>query len=208
VPEAEEIARTVPVVRAAADRGVPISIDTRKAAVAQAALAAGASMLNDVSALAYDPEMFGVVAAAKVPVCLMHAQGVPKTMQEAPQYDDVLLDVYDFLEARICAAEVYGIPRTRIVIDPGLGFGKTLEHNLALLRGLSLFHGLGCALLVGASRKRFIGTLTNTPVPRERMPGSVAVMLAAVRQGVQIVRVHDTLASRQALTLWQAATGK
>ncbi|MEL6645707.1 MAG: dihydropteroate synthase [Pseudomonadota bacterium] len=209
VPAEVEIARTEPVI-AALNREVPvpISIDTRKGAVAEAAFAAGAGMLNDVAALSFDDRIAGVAAAHGVPVCLMHAQGDPQTMQNNPRYDDVLLDVYDFLEARIAVAEAAGIPRDRIVVDPGIGFGKTLEHNLALLRGLSLFHGLGCPILIGASRKRFIGTLSGADAPADRMPGSVAVALAAVAQGVQIVRVHDISATRQALTLWTAATGQ
>ncbi|MEM9343489.1 MAG: dihydropteroate synthase [Pseudomonadota bacterium] len=207
VPPEEEIARTAPVIEALTGLP-PVSIDTRKAAVARAALNAGAALVNDVSALAFDPNMAATVAQANVPVCLMHAQGQPKSMQRDPTYDNVLLDVYDALDASIARAEVAGIPRARIIVDPGIGFGKTLDHNLALLRGLSLFHGLGCPVLLGASRKRFIGTLTDTPVAADRMPGSVAVALHAVQQGIQIVRVHDTLATKQALTLWQASRGQ
>jgi dihydropteroate synthase len=203
----DEIARTAPVLgalrRASA---IPLSIDTRKAPVARAALQAGATMVNDVSALGFDPHLAAVVAETGVPICLMHAQGSPETMQDDPEYDDVLLDVFDALDARIQAAVAAGIGRDRIVVDPGIGFGKTLEHNLALLRGLALFHGLGCAVLLGASRKRFIGTLANAPQTAQRMPGSLGVALAAVAKGVQIVRVHDIEETRQALTLWAAAT--
>ncbi len=206
VPEAQELDRVLPVLRGLADIA-PLSIDTRKAAVARAAVAAGAALVNDVSALNYDAGMAATVAELGVPVCLMHHQGDPATMQLAPAYDDVLLDVYDWLAERLAAAEAAGIPRARIALDPGIGFGKTAEHNLVLLRGLSLFHGLGCALVLGTSRKRFIGTMTDTPVARERVHGSVATALAGIAQGVQIVRVHDSLATRQALTLWQAATG-
>lgn len=207
VPEAEEIARTAPVISAIRSEWPgPISIDTRKAAVAQAALDAGADVINDVAALTYDPAMAGLCAESGAPVCLMHAQGDPETMQDAPHYNDVLLDVYDWLEARVRAAEAAGIPRERIVVDPGIGFGKTVQHNLALLSGLSLFHGLGCPLLLGASRKRFIGTLGGAEMATERMPGSVAVALAGIAQGVQIVRVHDIVETRQAVTLWRAAT--
>ena len=206
VPAAEEEARTVPVIAAirAAGGGVPISIDTRKAAVARAALAAGAAMLNDVSALTYDDGMAGLAAAADVPLCLMHAQGDPATMQDDPRYEDVLLDVYDFLAARIAAAEAAGIPRARLVVDPGIGFGKTEAHNLALIRGLSLFHGLGCPVLLGVSRKRFIGSIGGAPDPMRRAPGSIAVALEGLRQGVQIIRVHDIEETRQAVRLWQA----
>ncbi|MEZ5912602.1 MAG: dihydropteroate synthase [Paracoccaceae bacterium] len=208
VSEADEIGRTAPVIAALRAGGValPVSIDTRKAAVARAALSAGANMLNDVAALGYDPALAGVAAASGVPVCLMHAQGEPETMQDDPRYDDVLLDVYDFLAERVAAAEAAGIARHRIVVDPGIGFGKTLNHNLALLRGIALFHGLGCPVLLGASRKRFIGTLGQAPEAADRVPGSVAVALAGIAQGVQIVRVHDIRETRQALTLWQAVT--
>ena len=200
----DEIARTAPVIGALRGLGVPLSIDTRKAAVAEAALAAGAEIVNDVAALGFDAALAGVVAAAQVPVILMHARGTPATMQDDPVYADVLLDVYDFLEQRIAAAQAAGIPRHRIVVDPGIGFGKTAAQNLILLRGLSLFHGLGCAVLLGASRKRFIGTISGEPLADQRVPGSLAVALAAVAQGVQILRVHDVNETRAALALWQA----
>ena len=206
VPEATEITRTAPVIAAIrAGFSGPISIDTRKAAVALAALAAGADMVNDVSALGFDPAMAVLVATSGAPICLMHAQGTPEVMQQAPAYDDVLLDVYDALAGHIDLAIAAGITRDRIVVDPGIGFGKTMQHNLALLAGLSLFHGLGCALLLGASRKRFIGTLTGTETARDRAAGSVGVALAAAAQGAQILRVHDMADTRQALTLWAAA---
>jgi dihydropteroate synthase len=201
----QEIARTVPVIAAIrADASTPISIDTRKARVAQAALAAGASLVNDVSAFTFDPDMARVTAQTGAPCCLMHAQGDPATMQDAPTYDDVTLDVYDFLETRILSAEAAGIRRDQIIVDPGIGFGKTQDHNLTLLKNLSIFHGLGCAILLGASRKRFIGTLGSAPDARDRMPGSVAIALHGIRQGMQILRVHDTLATRQAMSLHMA----
>ncbi len=209
VPAPLEITRVVPLITTLRLTGftAPISVDTRKSLVAQPALAAGANMINDVAALTYDPMLAGVVSLNGAPVCLMHAQGDPKTMQEAPVYDDVLLDVYDFLEARINTAISAGIPRDRIVIDPGIGFGKTVDHNLRLLQGISLFHGLGCPILLGVSRKRFIGTLANEPEALNRLPGSVAVALEAARQGVQILRVHDVKETRQALTLAEAVWG-
>jgi len=200
-----EIDRTAPVIAAIRARSdVPVSIDTRKAPVAQAALKAGASLVNDVSGFCHDAQLAPVSAAAQVPVCVMHAQGDPKTMQEDPQYDDVLLDVYDFLESRIRVLEDAGIPRSRIITDPGIGFGKTLEHNLTILQNISLFHDLGCAILLGASRKRFIGTIGREPQASARAPGSVAVGLAALAQGVQILRVHDVAETVQAVRLWQA----
>ena len=208
VPAADEIARVAPVIAAIRGAGVttPISVDTRKAAVAGAALKAGAGIVNDVSALTFDPALASLVARAQAPLILMHAQGTPATMQADPRYDDVLLDVCDWLAGRIAVAEAAGIPRARIVVDPGIGFGKTVAHNIALIRGLSLFHGLGCAILLGASRKRFIGALGDAPDATRRGPGTIAVTLAAIAQGVQIHRVHDIDETRQALRLWQAVT--
>jgi dihydropteroate synthase len=208
VPEAEELSRVLPVIEAIRWTGVPtpVSVDTRKAGVAVKALAAGAGIVNDVSALTHDPGLARVAAAAGAPVILMHAQGDPQTMQADPRYEDVLLDVYDYLEARIAAAETAGIPRGRIAVDPGIGFGKTVAHNLALIRGLSLFHGLGCPILLGASRKRFIGSVGQEPDALRRGPGTIAVMTAALAQGVQIHRVHDIPEAKQALRLWQAVT--
>ena len=205
---AEECARTAPLIAALRQQGLqmPISIDTRKSPVAQAAIAAGASMINDVAALTYDPALGPLVAASHLPVCLMHAQGTPATMQADPRYEDVLLDVYDYLEERVAAAEAAGIARQRVIVDPGIGFGKTVAHNLALIRGLSLFHGLGCPILLGASRKRFIGEIGQAPDTDRRGPGTLAVTLAGIAQGVQIHRVHDSAEARQAVRLWMAAT--
>ena len=184
----------------------PVSIDTRKSAVARAAMDAGANLINDVAALTYDTGMASFVAQCDAPVCLMHAKGDPATMQDDPHYDNVLLDVYDFLAARIDACVAAGITRDRIVVDPGIGFGKTLAHNIALLRGLPLFHGLGCPILLGASRKRFIGTLADAPDAADRMAGSVAVALQGVAAGVQFLRVHDIKETRQAVCLQMAVT--
>ncbi len=206
VSEVEEIRRIVPVVaglRAKTD--VRISIDTRKSAVMREAVSAGADLVNDVSALMNDPLSLETAADLGVPVVLMHAQGDPRTMQQNPTYENVLLDVFDFLEARIDAAVRAGIPREHLLVDPGIGFGKTLQHNLALMSGLSLFHGLGVPVLVGASRKRFIGTLTGVETAAERVHGSVGAALAAVAQGTQIVRVHDVAATKAALAVFQAS---
>jgi dihydropteroate synthase len=202
----EEIRRVVPVIagirEAATTAGAMISIDTRNARTMRAALDAGAGMINDVSALTHDPESIAVVAAAAdVPVVLMHMLGDPATMQQAPAYDDVALDIYDYLEARIAAAEAAGIARSRIVADPGIGFGKTNAHNLALLNQLSLFHGLGVPLLVGVSRKGFIGRLSAGESADSRLAGSLALGLAAVKQGARILRVHDVAETAQALKL-------
>lgn len=208
VPVATEIARTAPVIAAIrAISDVAISIDTRKAAVAQAALESGASMVNDVSALTFDPAMAAVVAQAGVPLCLMHAQGTPQTMQENPRYHDVLLDVFDWLAARIAVAERAGIARRNLIVDPGIGFGKTVAHNLTLLRNLALLHDLGCPILLGASRKGFIGVIGQAAQVGERLPGSLAVALHGAAMGVQILRVHDSLATRQALSLQRAMIG-
>ncbi|MCF6443787.1 dihydropteroate synthase [Nereida sp. MMG025] len=202
VPADEEISRTAPVIKAIrAQSKTPISIDTRKADVAQAALDAGADLINDVAAFTFDPDLATVAANSGTPVCIMHAQGDPATMQNAPQYDDVLLDVYDFLAERIAVAVAAGIDRHQIVIDPGIGFGKTLDHNLALLHRLSLLHALGCPILLGASRKRFIGTIGDAPDAQDRLGGSIAVALDGRRQGVQITRVHDIKHTKQAFLL-------
>ncbi len=209
VPDAEEVQRTAPVIAALRDGGLdcPISIDTRKSGVARAAFGAGANILNDVTALQFDPAMAQAAADLNAPVILMHSIANPATMQDDPRYDDVLLDVYDALSARLLQAQAAGIPVHKLAIDPGIGFGKTLEHNLALLARLSLFHNLGVPVLLGASRKRFIGTIAQQGDAGKRMPGSLAVALAGVAQGMQMIRVHDVDETRQALTLWLAATG-
>lgn len=207
VATTEEIRRTAPVIAALRDAGVttPISIDTRKAAVAEAALDAGATMVNDVSGFTFDADLAPLCAARNVPVCVMHAQGDPQVMQKNPTYDNVLLDVYDFLHERIVALHAAGIATGNIIADPGIGFGKTLDHNLALLNRISLFHGLGVPVLLGASRKRFIGTLGRAPEARDRAPGSIGVALAALAQGVQTIRVHDVAEHAQAIALWRAS---
>ena len=200
-----EIARTAPVIAAIrAEIATPISIDTRKTDVARAAVRAGADLINDVSGFTFDAGLAPFASGHALPVCVMHAQGTPETMQVAPTYDDVALDVYDWLDGRIAALTALGIPHGAIIVDPGIGFGKTQAHNLRLLRNLSLFHGLGCPILLGASRKRFIGDLSRTPEAKDRVPGSLAVALGAVAQGVQILRVHDVAETRAALDLWQA----
>ena len=204
-----EIGRVVPVIAAIRDAGIttPISVDTRKAAVAEAALRAGANMVNDVSALQFDPDMAALVAGAGVPVCLMHAQGDPATMQADPRYADVMHEVYRFLEERIDAAGAAGIAPDKIIIDPGIGFGKTLQHNVTLLRDIAVLHGLGKVILLGASRKRFIGQIAGGAGAQDRLAGSLAVALHGAAQGVQILRVHDTEQTRQALSLQQAIAG-
>ena len=201
--EGDEIERVVPVIRQLAAGGAAVSIDTRKAAVVEAALGVGAELINDVSALTHDDRMAGVVAAAGVPVILMHHQGDPAAMQDAPRYEDAVVEVYLWLEQRIAAAEAAGIARAKILIDPGFGFGKSVAHNLELMNGLALFHGLGCPLVLGASRKRTIGALSNEAPVNERLPGSLAFALKAVEQGGQIVRAHDVAETVQALRIWR-----
>lgn len=204
VDEAEELRRVLPVVEALAGRaGVPVSIDTSKPAVMRAALAAGAAMVNDVLALRADGALEAVAEAGAAAV-LMHMQGEPRSMQQAPHYDDVVGEVHRFLADRMLACQFAGIDRSRLVVDPGFGFGKTLEHNLALLRGLERFATLGVPVLAGLSRKSSIGAITGREAPRERVHGSVAAALVAVQRGAAIVRVHDVAATRDALAVWQA----
>jgi dihydropteroate synthase len=203
VPAAEEIDRTVPVIEGIRKAGcaAQISIDTRKPEVARAAVAAGATIWNDVTALSYAPDSLETAAALSCDIVLMHAQGDPKTMQKNPHYDDVVEEVYAWLAARIEASVNAGLDEARIIVDPGIGFGKTLDNNLALLASLSRFTGLGRPLLLGASRKRFIAALDRDAPADERLGGSLAAVLAGLRQGVSIFRVHDVAATRQALTV-------
>ncbi|HEY0115497.1 MAG TPA: dihydropteroate synthase [Allosphingosinicella sp.] len=202
--EGDEEARVMPVVRPLAASGTAVSIDTRKAGIASLALQAGAGMVNDVSALTFDPRTAEVAAKAGCAVVLMHHQGSPETMQQAPTYEGpVALAVYDWLEARIEVAVAAGIAREKIVVDPGIGFGKTVRHNLELMNNLSLLHGLGCPLMVGASRKRTIGALSNEAPADQRLGGSLTLALKAVELGAQIVRVHDVAETVQALRVWR-----
>lgn len=201
--EGDEIERVLPVVQRLTAGGNAVSIDTRKAAVAEAALGAGARLVNDVSAMTYDPRMAEIVAGTDAPVVLMHHQGDPQTMQDDPRYKDVLIDVFHWLEERIARGEAAGIARERILVDPGIGFGKTIAHNLALLNGLALFHGLGCPILLGASRKRMIGALSNEAPTDRRLAGSIALALKAAEQGAQVIRVHDVPETIQALKVWR-----
>lgn len=202
----EELRRLMPVLEALAGRtGALISVDTRKADVMRRAAEAGADIINDVSALTHDPEALEAAAETGLPVVLMHTLGDSKTMQIDPRYDDVVLDIFDYLEDRVQRAEAAGIDRSRLIVDYGIGFGKTLEHNLALLAQTALFHALGVPVLVGASRKRFIGTLTGVEQASERVSGSIGAALAAAGQGAQIIRVHDVAETRQALSVWEAA---
>lgn len=200
----DELERVVPVIeRLARETSVPISVDTSKPEVMRAAVDAGAGMINDVRALT-GPGAMEAASALGVPVVLMHMKGEPRSMQEAPAYDDVVSEVHRFLTERIFAAEMAGIDKKRIVIDPGFGFGKTREHNLLLLSRLDRFIDLGVPVLAGLSRKRLIGELTGRDVPADRLHGSVAAHLVAAQRGAQLVRVHDVAATVDALKVWEA----
>jgi dihydropteroate synthase len=203
-----ELERTEPVVAAlAAERGVPVSIDTSKAEVARAALAAGATIVNDVTALRADPELAAVCAQRGCELVLMHMQGRPRTMQDDPTYDDVVDEVRAFLADRIAVAVSAGVAEERIWVDPGIGFGKTAEHNLELLRRLGELRELGRPIVIGTSRKRFIGALTGREVG-DRLGGTVASNVLALAAGADVFRVHDVLAVRQALEVAEAILGR
>ncbi|WZP00501.1 dihydropteroate synthase [Isosphaeraceae bacterium EP7] len=203
----EELSRVIPLLDALRGRlNVPISVDTSKAEVARRALDAGAAIINDITGLAGDPEMASLCAARGAGVVVMHMQGTPSTMQVSPHYDDVVAEVRGYLAGRIDYLMGLGLPRERIAVDPGLGFGKTFEQNLDLLRQTSRFASLGCPVLVGTSRKGFLGTLTGRPVS-ERAAATVASSLAAIARGAQIVRVHDVGPMVDAIKVWAAIEG-
>ncbi len=205
VPAAEEYARVIPVIEALAGRTDKlISIDTRKPEIAEAAKKAGAHIWNDVSALTFTDESLATAKRLNMPVVLMHAQGSPQTMQNDPHYSDVVQDVKLWLARRIHACEKKGIPREKLIIDPGIGFGKSLDHNLALLNGFGEFRDLGCPVMLGASRKRFISMLDDGAGADERLGGSIAAVLAGAARGVSIFRVHEVAESRQALATYSA----
>ena len=203
--EGEEAKRVVPVIEALKAEGITLSIDTRHSFVMEKALEAGAHIINDVTALTYDPESIRVAATSEAPVVLMHSQGDPKTMQDNPNYKHTLLDVYDYLAARTEACIEAGIHRDRLIIDPGIGFGKRMvQDNLALINGLPLLHTLGYPILFGASRKSFIGAISGEECAAKRLPGSLAAAIKAVEMGAQIIRVHDVAETKQALAVTQS----
>ena len=204
----DEIARVVPVIAGLAEAGALVSIDTRHAEVMRRAIAAGARIVNDITALTHDPESAGVCAEAGVDIVLMHMQGEPQTMQQNPSYDDVVGDIFMYLETRLLELGDAGIMPDRIAIDPGIGFGKTLDHNLDLLAGIDAFHALGVPLLLGVSRKSFISRIDRDAEPKARVAGSIAAAIAGWDRGVQIFRVHDVAETRQALAVWQAIEGR
>jgi dihydropteroate synthase len=206
VPAEEEIRRVVPVVRALAGAGRPVSIDTRKAVVMRAALDAGAAMINDISALRHDPDSLAIAGASGAPVILMHSRGEPATMQHRPHYERVSLDIFDHFEQRIQLWESAGFARSRLLLDPGIGFGKTLDHNLEILQRLDLYRSLGLPLVLGVSRKSFVARICGDLQETERLPGSLAAALFGLAHGISLLRVHDVGATRQAVRLWQAIT--
>ena len=207
VPESEELGRVLPVIRALRKRtGAFISVDTTKAAVARAALDAGADLVNDTSAFRADPDMAGVVARAGAAAVLMHMRGTPLTMQEAPRYDDLVGEVRGFLAERLRAAEAAGVPPERLIVDPGIGFGKTVEHNLELLRRQDEFLALGRPLLLGFSRKAFLGVILDRP-PAGRLEGTIAAAVLSVERGAHILRVHDVGAVARAVRSAEAILG-
>lgn len=200
----EELRRVLPVIAALRDRtNTPISIDTTKAEVAKEALSAGANLINDISALRFDPKMMGVAAEMAVPVVLMHMQGLPKTMQESPHYDDLLCEIKEFLADRIHDAVSAGIRRENIIIDPGIGFGKTLEHNLCLIKNLPFLEQLERPVLMGISRKAFIGKILDLPT-EDRLEGTLAAALVSTLHGAHILRVHDVGAVKRAIQVAEA----
>lgn len=201
--EGDEIARVVPVVERLARAGTLVSVDTRKASVMEAALAAGAAIVNDVAALLWDDRALDVVAKAGCPVVLMHSPDPAKGPHGGEGYRDVVVEVFDWLEARIAAVVTGGVAPSRIIVDPGIGFGKSLADNLALMNGLTIFHGLGCPILLGASRKRMIGALSNEAPAQERLGGSVALALTGIMAGAQVLRVHDVPETLQAMRVWR-----
>ncbi len=201
--EGDEIARVVPVIERLARSGAAVSIDTRKAAVMEAALAAGAGIVNDVSALLWDDRATEVVARSSAPIVLMHSPDPREGGHGRVAYRDVVGEVFAWLETRIDAAVAAGIDRRRILVDPGIGFGKSLSDNLALINGLAAFHGLGCAIMLGVSRKRMIGALSGEAPAAERLPGSLALALRGADLGVQVLRVHDVAETVQALRVWR-----
>jgi len=201
--EEDEARRVAPVIERLTRAGALVSVDTRKAPVMEAALAAGAGIVNDVSALLWDERALDVVVRSGAPVILMHSPDPKAGGHGRATYDDVVGEVFDWLEARVGAVVAAGVDRARVIVDPGIGFGKSLADNLALLNGLTMFHGLGCAVMLGASRKRLVGALSNEAPVEQRLGGSIALALKGAEAGVQLLRVHDVAATVQALRVWR-----
>lgn len=204
IPIADEIDRVLPVVEAAVDSGICVSVDTRHVDVMQAAIEAGASIINDVTAFTDDHQSLEIVAGSSAGIVLMHMQGTPKTMQQAPAYRLASADIYDWLSERVSVCIAAGIPLNRIAVDPGIGFGKNDWDNMEILNRAAIFHGLGCPVAIGVSRKSFIGRLATVDDPKQRLPGTIAATLMALDRGVQIHRVHDVAEVKQAVSIWDA----
>ncbi|MEE2662047.1 MAG: dihydropteroate synthase [Pseudomonadota bacterium] len=204
--EREELERLLPVVEATVAEGIRVSVDTRRANVMKSVIDAGVCIINDVTALTWDPESIGSIASSGVSVVLMHMQGNPRTMQNDPKYNLASAEIYEWLSQRVEACVGGGIPRERIAVDPGFGFGKTIDHNKEVLDRVGMFHGIGCALSIGISRKSFLGTITGARVPKQRVSATIAATIIALCHGVQIHRVHDVAAVKQAIDVWNALT--
>jgi dihydropteroate synthase len=204
VPVAEELARVIPVIETLAGEGFVISVDTRRAAVMAAAVKAGARLINDVTALRHDPESLACAAELAVPVVLVHSRGEPSNMQTMTRYDDLIMDVFDALAARVAACETAGMDRGQLLIDPGLGFAKNAAQCAELLRRMTSFHALGCPLLIGASRKSFIGNLAGAVRSDDRLPGSLAAAFWAMQQGAAVLRVHDVAETAQVMAMFRS----
>jgi dihydropteroate synthase len=205
IPISEEIKRVEPVINMISIKSrIPISVDTRKSKVASTAHMAGASMVNDVSGFTFDPDLLPYCSKHKLPICVMHMRGLPENMQNNPKYENILIEVFDFLESQISTLVQAGISRDHIIADVGIGFGKNLAHNLALIKNISLFHGLGVPLLLGVSRKSIISNVAKVKSPSDRVHGSISIAISALAQGVQLFRVHDVAETKQAFDLWVA----
>ena len=203
----EEIARIVPVIEGLARKAPFISIDTRNSQTMQAAIKAGANIINDISGLTHDPKAISVVEQSGLPICIMHMKGTPQTMQDKPSYGNVIDEIIAFFEERLEFCVSHGIDKNAVIIDPGIGFGKTLEHNLEILKNLDKFQHFGCPVLLGASRKSFIGALSGEDNPQNRLGGSLAAALHGLTKGARIFRVHDVKETRQAFTVYDAVSG-
>ncbi|MCC3862192.1 dihydropteroate synthase [Pseudemcibacter aquimaris] len=199
----EELNRVIPVIQKISDLKINVSIDSRNADVMEAAVKEGAHIINDVSAIEHDPKAIEVLKETDVPVILMHAQGTPENMQDNPNYQNAVLEIYDYLESRIEFCVANGIDKNRIIIDPGIGFGKTVDHNIELIKHVAIFHGLGVPILIGVSRKSFIGKISGEEIAANRLPGSLSAAQYCVQNGVQVVRVHDVPETVQAISVFK-----
>ncbi len=204
--EREELERLLPVVEGALAAGIRVSVDTRRANVMKSAIDAGVCIINDVTALTWEAESIDVIASSGASVVLMHMQGNPRTMQDNPRYNFASVEIYEWLSHRVEACVRSGIPKERIAIDPGFGFGKTTNHNTDILDRVGIFHGIGCALSIGVSRKSFLGTITGASAPKQRLAATIAATIVAIARGAQIHRVHDVAAVKQAINVWNALT--